>query len=64
VIGYVRGVENQQVTGEQCEALRQRFGDEVLVKVTVLIGMYGLISRFQNAMNVPLDEGPKGFEVP
>jgi alkylhydroperoxidase family enzyme len=65
VLAYVRAVDDQTVTDAQHAALRGRFGDEALVKLTVLVGLYGLISRFSHAMDVPPAEAAlPGLELP
>jgi alkylhydroperoxidase family enzyme len=65
VLAYVRAVDDQTVTDAQHASLRGRFGNEVLVKLTVLVGLYGLISRFSHAMDVPAAEAaPPGLELP
>ena len=64
VIEYVNAVMARTVTDEQFAAMRERFGDERLVKVTLLVGVYSMISMAQSAMNVPQDEGFGGFECP
>jgi alkylhydroperoxidase family enzyme len=64
VLAYVRAVDDQKVTDAQHASLRRRLGDEMLVKLTVLVGLYGMISRFCHAMDVPLEEPLPGFELP
>ena len=64
VIEYVNAVMARSVTDGQFAAMRERFGDERLVKVTLLAGVYTMIGMAQSAMNVPQDEGFGGFECP
>jgi alkylhydroperoxidase family enzyme len=64
VIEYVNAVMARAVTDEQFAALREQLGDERLVKVTLLAGVYTMIGLAQSAMNVPQDEGFGGFECP
>jgi alkylhydroperoxidase family enzyme len=64
VIEYVNAVMARSVTDEQFAAMRERFGDQRLVKVTLLAGVYTMIGMAQSAMNVPQDEGFGGFECP
>jgi alkylhydroperoxidase family enzyme len=64
VIEYVSAVMARSVTDEQFAAMRKRFGDERLVKLTLLAGIYTMIGMAQTAMNVPQDEGFGGFECP
>jgi alkylhydroperoxidase family enzyme len=64
VIEYVNAVMARTVTDEQFAAMRRQLGDERLVKVTMLVGLYTMINMAQSAMNVPQDEGFGGFECP
>jgi alkylhydroperoxidase family enzyme len=64
VIEYVNAVMARTVTDELFAAMRQQLGDERLVKVTLLVGLYTMINMAQAAMNVPQDEGFGGFECP
>jgi 4-carboxymuconolactone decarboxylase len=64
VLAYVRAVDEQTVTDAQHGSLRRRLGNEMLVKLTVLVGLYGMISRFSHAMDVPSEEAAPGLELP
>jgi alkylhydroperoxidase family enzyme len=64
VIEYVNAVMARSVTDEMFAAMREQLGDERLVKVTLLVGVYTMITLAQSAMNVPQDEGFGGFECP
>jgi alkylhydroperoxidase family enzyme len=64
VVEYVNAVIAGLVTDGQFAAVRQQLGDEHIVKVTLLIGIYTMIAMAQQAMNVPQDEGFGGFECP
>lgn len=64
VLAYVRAVDDQKVTDTQHASLRRRLGDEMLVKLTVLVGLYGMISRFSHAMDVSPEATLPGLELP
>jgi len=64
VIEYVNAVMARTVNDELFAAMRRQLGDERLVKVTLLVGLYTMINMAQSAMNVPQDEGFGGFECP
>jgi 4-carboxymuconolactone decarboxylase len=61
---YAEAVEDRTVTDELWRDVSQHFDATQLVDLTVLVGFYGLASRFVMALDVELDPGLQGFEAP
>lgn len=49
---FVAAVMNRNVTDEQCSALADVIGNEALVKLTVLVGLYSMFGLAQMAFDV------------
>jgi 4-carboxymuconolactone decarboxylase len=64
VMRYAEAVEDRAVTDEVWRDVAQHFDATELVDLTVLVGFYGLASRFVMALDIELDPGLAGFESP
>ena len=64
-IDYAHKVEDMQVTDDDVAKLRSAgLSDEQIVELTVLAGFYGMTARYLLALDVAIDEGNAGFDVP
>jgi AhpD family alkylhydroperoxidase len=61
---FADAVEACRVDDSTFAAVRQEFGPEELVELTVLVGYYGAVCRFLLALEVDLDDGLRGLEHP
>lgn len=52
---------NEEITDEMVDALKETFGTEGFVDLTIMIGYYGMLARFINTVKIPIE--PE-YEVP
>ena len=52
---------NEEITDEMVDALKETFGNEGFVDLTVMIGYYGMLARFINTVKIPIEPG---YEIP
>lgn len=48
---------NEEITDEMVDALKEAFGTEGFVDLTVMIGYYGMLARFINTVKIPVEPG-------
>jgi len=63
-IAFAEAVEDRTVDDALWEKASTWFTPAQLADLTMLVGFYGLASRFVMALGVPLDEGVAGLESP
>jgi 4-carboxymuconolactone decarboxylase len=64
VMRYAEAVEDRAVTDAVWSEVSTHLDSVQLVDLTVLVGFYGLASRYVMALDVDLDPGLRGFESP
>ena len=52
---------NEEITDEMVDALKAAFGLEGFVDLTIMIGYYGMLARFINAVKIPIEPD---YEIP
>jgi 4-carboxymuconolactone decarboxylase len=64
LLALAEAIEDRTVDDAVWSRARAVFSDAQLVDLTMLAGFYGFASRFVMALDLPLDEGMNGLDVP